>query len=65
MKIRDVINIIRKDGWSEVRQKDSHKQYKHSVKKGLVTIACHKTSDDIAPGTLDSILKQAQIKNKR
>ncbi len=65
MKIRDVINIISNDGWFEVRQKGSHKQYKHSVKKGLVTIACHKMSDDIAPGTLDSILKQAQIKIKR
>jgi len=65
MKIRDVIDIISNDGWFEVRQKGSHKQYKHSVKKGLVTIACHKMSDDIAPGTLDSILKQAQIKIKR
>jgi predicted RNA binding protein YcfA (HicA-like mRNA interferase family) len=33
MKIRDIVNIISKDGWFEVRQKGSHKQYKHSVKK--------------------------------
>lgn len=65
MKIREIIAIITKDGWFEVRQRGSHRQYKHSVKKGLVTIACHKMSDDIAPGTLDSILKQAQIKIKR
>ena len=65
MKIKDVINIITKDGWFEVRQRGSHKQYKHSVKKGLVTIAYHKMSDDLAPGTLDSIMKQAQIKIKR
>lgn len=65
MKIKDVINIITKDGWFEVRQRGSHKQYKHSIKKGLVTIACHKMSDDLAPGTLDSIMKQAQIKSKR
>ena len=65
MKIKDVINIITKDGWFEVRQKGSHKQYKHSIKKGLVTTACHKMSDDLAPGTLDSIMKQAQIKIKR
>jgi predicted RNA binding protein YcfA (HicA-like mRNA interferase family) len=65
MKIRDIVNIISEDGWFEVRQKGSHKQYKHSVKKGLVTIACHKMSDDIAQGTLDSILKQAKIKIKR
>ena len=61
MKARDVIKIIENDGWHLVRQKGSHKQYKHSIKKGLVTIAVHKLSDEIAPGTLNSIFKQAQI----
>jgi predicted RNA binding protein YcfA (HicA-like mRNA interferase family) len=40
----------------------SHKQYKHKTKKGLVTIAAHKMSDEIGPKTLNSIFKQAQIK---
>lgn len=62
MKARDVIKIIEDDGWYIVRQKGSHKQYKHKTKKGLVTIAAHKLSDEIAPGTLNSIFKQAQIK---
>jgi predicted RNA binding protein YcfA (HicA-like mRNA interferase family) len=44
-----------------VRQKGSHKQYKHPSKKGLVTVSGHKPSDEIAIGTLSSILKQAQI----
>jgi len=61
MKARDVIKLIEKDGWFLVRQKGSHKQYKHPVKKGLVTIAAHKLSDEIATGTLNSIYKQAQI----
>jgi hypothetical protein len=39
----------------------SHRQYKHTVKSGLVTVA-GKLSDDLAPGTLNSILKQAQLK---
>ena len=47
-----------------VRQRGSHKQYKHPVKKGLVTIAAHKMTDEIAPGTLNSIYKQAQIDKK-
>jgi predicted RNA binding protein YcfA (HicA-like mRNA interferase family) len=64
MKARDVIKLIEKDGWYMVRQKGSHKQYKHKTKKGLVTIAAHKLSDDIAPGTLNSIFKQAQIDKK-
>ncbi|HEX4374073.1 MAG TPA: type II toxin-antitoxin system HicA family toxin [Puia sp.] len=64
MKARDLIKMIEEDGWYLVRQKGSHKQYKHKVKKGLVTIAAHKMSDEIAPGTLNSIFKQAQLKNK-
>ena len=61
MKVRDAIKIIEKDGWFLSRQKGSHKQYKHAFKKGLVTIAAHKLSDEIAPGTLSSIFKLAQI----
>ena len=62
MKARDVIKMIEQDGWYLVRQKGSHKQYKHKTKIGLVTIAAHKMSDEIAQGTLNSIFKQAQIK---
>lgn len=61
MKVREIINLIEDDGWYLARQKGSHRQYKHPDKKGLVTIAVHKLSDDIAIGTLKSILKQAQI----
>ena len=61
MKIRDVIAIIEKDGWYEVYQKGSHRQFKHPSKPGRVTIAGH-PGDDLAPGTLGSIFKQASIK---
>ena len=61
MKVRAVLKMIEKDGWYLVRQKGSHKQYKHPVKKGIVTIAAHKMSDEINVGTLNSIFKQAQI----
>ncbi len=61
MKVKEIIDIIEKDGWYLARQKGSHKQYKHLTKKGLVTIAGHKLSDEVAPGTLSSIYKQAQI----
>ena len=64
MKAKEVIKLIEEDGWYLSRQKGSHKQYKHPLKKGLVTVAAHKMSDEIAPGTLSSIFKQAQIKNK-
>ena len=64
MKARDVIKLLEREGWYLSRQKGSHKQYKHPVKKGLVTVAVHKMSDDIATGTLNSIFKQAQIRKK-
>jgi predicted RNA binding protein YcfA (HicA-like mRNA interferase family) len=58
MKVREVIRLVEEDGWFVVRTKGSHRQYKHAVKVGLVTIPGH-TSDDVAPGTLNNILKQA------
>ena len=64
MKIRDVIKIIENDGWTLVATKGSHRQYKHSSKPGRVTVAGH-PGDDLAPGTLNSALKQAQLKEPR
>ncbi len=64
MKVRDVIKLIEADGWYLVTTKGSHKQYKHPKKAGRVTIAGH-PSDELAPGTLNSVLKQAQLKEKK
>lgn len=61
MKIRDIIKIIENDGWCQVYQRGSHRQYKHQEKKGRVTIAGHH-GDDLATGTLNSVFKQAGIK---
>ncbi|MDQ6762731.1 MAG: type II toxin-antitoxin system HicA family toxin [Bacteroidota bacterium] len=61
MKTREIIKLIEEDGWFEVRQKGSHKQFKHTIKKGLVTIPVHRLSSDLSPGIERSILKQAQI----
>lgn len=60
MKVRDVLKLIEADGWYLVVTKGSHRQYKHPSKPGRVTIAGH-PNDDLAPGTLNSIVKQAQI----
>ena len=61
MKVREVIKLIEADGWYLVFTKGSHKQYKLPTKLGRVTVAGH-PSHDLAPGTLNSILKQAQLK---
>ena len=63
MKIRDIIKLVEKDGWYLVTTKGSHRQYKHLAKPGRVTIAGH-PGDDVSQGTLNSILKQAQLKGE-
>ncbi|MEO8210499.1 MAG: type II toxin-antitoxin system HicA family toxin [bacterium] len=60
MKVKEVIRLIEKDGWFLKETKGSHRQYKHPVKTGRVTIP-GKLNNDIHPKTLGSILKQAKI----
>ncbi|NJM35558.1 MAG: type II toxin-antitoxin system HicA family toxin [Rhodomicrobium sp.] len=60
-KVKDAIALILNDGWFEVAVKGSHRQFKHPTKRGRVTIA-GKLSQDLAPGTFNSILKQAGLK---
>lgn len=64
MKVRDTIRMLERDGWVLVATRGSHRQYKHPTKPGRVTVA-GKPSDDLAPGTLNSILKQAGLKEMR
>ncbi len=61
MKVREVIELLEQDGWYLVRTRGSHRQYKHTTKKGKVTVA-GKPNDDLGPGTLNSILKQGGLK---
>lgn len=61
MKVAEVLRMLQSDGWVLVATRGSHRQFKHETKPGRVTIA-GKPADDLAPGTLNSILKQAQLK---
>jgi predicted RNA binding protein YcfA (HicA-like mRNA interferase family) len=63
MKVRDAMKRVEDDGWYQVAMRGSHRQYKHAGKPGRVTIA-GKPSDDLAPGTWNSIVKQAGLKEK-
>jgi len=64
MKVRDIIKLIESDGWYLVITEGSHRQYKHQTKPGRVTIAGH-PNDDLSPGTSNSILKQAKLREAR
>jgi predicted RNA binding protein YcfA (HicA-like mRNA interferase family) len=71
MKVSEILELLKRDGWYVARMRGSHRQspavtgshrqFKHPAKAGLVTVA-GKPGDDLAPGTLNSILKQAGLK---
>ncbi len=60
MKVKELIKLLKNDGWEEKDQKGSHLQLIHPNKSGKVTIPVH--GGDIPKGTLNSILKQAGLK---
>jgi predicted RNA binding protein YcfA (HicA-like mRNA interferase family) len=64
MKVRDVIRLLLEDGWFQVAQSGSHRQYKHPRKPGRVTVA-GKLGHELAAGTLSSVMKQAGIEVER
>ena len=57
-KVREAIKLIEADGWRKVTTKGSHRQFKHPMQ----TTIAGRLSDDLAPGTYNSILKQAGLK---
>jgi predicted RNA binding protein YcfA (HicA-like mRNA interferase family) len=63
VKVKDLIALIESDGWRQVRQKGSHRQFHHPIKPGTVTVA-GMPGVDIPPGTLNSALKQAGLKKE-
>ena len=60
MKVREVIRLLEGEGWELWRTRGSHRQYKHPVRSGKVTVA-GKPNDTLHPKTLASILRQAGI----
>jgi len=64
VKVRDVLRRLEDDGWYLVATRGSHRQYKHSTKPGRVTVP-GKPGDDIPPGLLNSVWKQADIQESK
>lgn len=57
---REVIKILKADGWYEVDYNGDHHQFKHLIKNGKTTVPHPKK--DITARTLKSIEKQAGLK---
>lgn len=56
---RAVIAMLLADGWYQVNQVGSHKQFKHPTKPGRVTVPDPRK--DLPIGTLKSIYRQAGL----
>ena len=63
VKVKELLVMLEAAGWQQIRQKGSHRQFRHPEKPGTVTVA-GQPSTDMPPGTLNSVLKQAGLKNK-
>ena len=61
-KVREMIKMIEADGWFLHAQEGGHKQYKHLIKKGRVTIPDHGKNDDLDHKVVKSIMIQAGLK---
>ena len=60
-KVREATRLVERDGWSLVRTRGSHRQYRHPTKPGTVTIP-GKAGDDLPPGTWASIMRQSGLR---
>jgi len=60
-KVSEILKQLYEDGWYIASIRGSHRQLKHPTKRGRVTVH-GKASDTVAPGTLNSILKQSSLK---
>jgi predicted RNA binding protein YcfA (HicA-like mRNA interferase family) len=61
MKVREVIQLLQKHGWEEMRSRGSHRHFKHPVQRFLVTVPGN-DGKELAPGTLNAILKKAGLR---
>ena len=62
MKVRDVLRLLRQDGWHLVATRGSHRQFKHATKPGKVTVA-GREGLEVPTGTLRAIRRQAGLED--
>jgi predicted RNA binding protein YcfA (HicA-like mRNA interferase family) len=63
MKFRDFIRILESHGFELDRQRGSHRTYKGVIRGSIrvVTVACHRESEDVRQGTLSSMIRQSGL----
>lgn len=60
MTAREVISALTRDGWVRVATVGDHRQFRHPVKRGRVTVS-GKLGREVPPGTLASIRRQSGL----
>jgi predicted RNA binding protein YcfA (HicA-like mRNA interferase family) len=61
MKAPEMIKLLESHGWVELRTRGSHRQFKHPAQPLVVTVP-GQDGKELAPGTLNAILKKAGLK---
>jgi len=61
MKVREMIRLLEKHGWVEMRSSGSHRYLKHPNEALVITVPGN-DGKELAPGTLNAILKKAGLK---
>jgi predicted RNA binding protein YcfA (HicA-like mRNA interferase family) len=64
-KVRDILQLLQKDGWILLWSKGSHRQFAHPSKDGVVTVSFHSNNDDLHPKTVACIFRQAGLSVRR
>ncbi|HUD69367.1 MAG TPA: type II toxin-antitoxin system HicA family toxin [Acidimicrobiales bacterium] len=64
MKVRELIRELERDGWTQVRQVGSHRQFRHLTKPGTVTVPGN-PGDELAKGTVGSVVRQAGLPRRQ
>ena len=60
-RVREVIQLLQRHGWQEMRSRGSHRQFKHPDQRFVITVPGNE-GKELAPGTLNAILKKAGLK---
>jgi predicted RNA binding protein YcfA (HicA-like mRNA interferase family) len=61
VRVREVIRLLEKHGWVEMRFRGSHRHFKHPERASVITVPGNE-GKELAPGTLNDILKKAGLK---
>jgi predicted RNA binding protein YcfA (HicA-like mRNA interferase family) len=64
IKVREILQRLEEDGWYQARMKGSHRVLKHPEKPGIVVLP-GSPNDEVAPGTVRNVWKQAQLEDER